>query len=352
MFVALVATILVVHVSPTFAASTKTTKGVSSAKPIKTASGGKVSAGSLTGTVSKTTLPAAHTPKSDLVGWELMAETEWPKARDAVRAAATNPSIRVHRSPDEFSPALSMQKGKSAFGAIAFLALGRRGDFIRVLMPLRPNGTVGWVKASDVTLDRLQYRIVIEVDRNMLTVEGNDGVIVSTTVALGTNNTPTPTGLFYVREIVPQANPKGGLGPVALGLSGLSEELRSFAGGFGRVAIHGTNAPGKLGGDVSHGCVRMDNPNITKLAKLLPLGTPVEILRTRTDQKSEAERLGSLWMDQTINPPANLAALPVVTATDATLPGAVPVAATVAPTSSTVPAQTSAAPTTTASTSG
>ncbi len=352
MFVALVATILVVHVSPTFAASTKTTKGVSSAKPIKTASGGKVSAGSLTGTVSKTTLPAAHTPKSDLVGWELMAETEWPKARDAVRAAATNPSIRVHRSPDEFSPALSMQKGKSAFGAIAFLALGRRGDFIRVLMPLRPNGTVGWVKASDVTLDRLQYRIVIEVDRNMLTVEGNDGVIVSTKVALGTNNTPTPTGLFYVREIVPQANPKGGLGPVALGLSGLSEELRSFAGGFGRVAIHGTNAPGKLGGDVSHGCVRMDNPNITKLAKLLPLGTPVEILRTRTDQKSEAERLGSLWMDQTINPPANLAALPVVTATDATLPGAVPVAATVAPTSSTVPAQTSAAPTTTASTSG
>ncbi len=282
-----------------------------------------------------------------------MAETEWPKARDAVRAAAINPSIRVHRSPDEFAPALSMQKGKSAFGAIAFLALGRRGDFIRVLMPLRPNGTVGWVKASDVTLDRMQYRIVIEVDRNMLTVEGNDGVIVSTKVALGTNNTPTPTGLFYVREIVPQANPNGGLGPVALGLSGLSEELRTFAGGFGRVAIHGTNAPGKLGGDVSHGCVRMDNPNITKLAKLLPLGTPVEILRTRSDQKSESDRLASVWIDQTIIAPANLASLPTMTVTDATLPGAVPVASTatttVAPTNSIVPVSTSiAAPTTTA----
>ena len=280
-----------------------------------------------------------------------MADTEWPKAQDAVRAAAINPSIRVHRSPDEFSPALSMQKGKSAFGAIAFLALGRRGDFVRVLLPLRPNGTVGWVKASDVTLDRLQYRIVIEVDRNMLTVEGNDGVIVSTKVALGTSNTPTPTGLFYVREIVPQANPNGGLGPVALGLSGLSEELRSFAGGFGRVAIHGTNAPGKLGGDVSHGCVRMDNPNITKLAKILPLGTPVEILRTRNDQKSEGERLASVWIDQTVVAPANLSSLPVVTATDATLPTAVPVTATVAPTSSTVPVSTSiAAPTTTAPT--
>lgn len=350
--VALVSPILVVHVSPSFAASSKTAKGAQVTKATNTASGTKVVGGSLTKVPTKTTLPAAHTPKSDLVGWELMADTEWPKARDAVRAGAINPSIRVHRSPDEFSPALSMQKGRSAFGAIAFLALGRRGDFIRVLMPLRPNGTVGWVKASDVTLDRLQYRIVIEVDRNMLTVEDNDGVIVSTKVALGTNNTPTPIGLFYVREIVPQANPNGGLGPVALGLSGLSEELRSFAGGFGRVAIHGTNAPGKLGGDVSHGCVRMDNPNITKLAKLLPLGTPVEILRTRSDQKSEAERLSSLWIDQTIIAPKNLSGLPVLTTTDATLPSAVPVAATVAPTSSTVPVSTSiAAPTTTAPTS-
>ena len=349
--VALVSAIFVIHVSPSFAASSKTAKAKGEIPKATNAAGNKVVGGSLMKGTTKTTLPAAHTPKSDLVGWELMADTEWPKARGAVRAAAVNPSIRVHRSPDEFSPALTMQKGRSAFGAIAFLALGRRGDFIRVLMPLRPNGTVGWVKASDVTLDRLQYRIVIEVDRNLLTVEDSDGVIVSTKVALGTNNTPTPTGLFYVREIVPQANPNGGLGPVALGLSGLSEELRSFAGGFGRVAIHGTNAPGKLGGDVSHGCVRMDNPNIAKLARLLPLGTPVEILRTRSDQKSDAERLGSLWIDQTIIAPGNLSGLPLLTTTDATLPAAVPVAATVAPTSSTVPVSTStAAPTTTTST--
>jgi lipoprotein-anchoring transpeptidase ErfK/SrfK len=28
---------------------------------------------------------------------------------------------------------------------------------------------------------------------------------------------------------------------------------------------------------VSHGCVRMDNVEITELAKILPLGTPVQI---------------------------------------------------------------------------
>ena len=332
--------------SPSFAA-TKTTKPRTPPKSLRAATN-NASSGSSTSRAPKTTLLAPRTPNDDLIGWGRLAETEWPKARDAVRAGAINSAIRVHQSPDAFSPALTMQKGKSAYGAIAFLALGRQGDFIRVLMPLRPNGTVGWVRASEVTLDRVGYRITIEVDTNTLTVDSSDGVVASAKVALGTNNTPTPTGLFYVREIVPQSNPNGGLGPVALGLSGLSEELRSFAGGFGRVAIHGTNAPGKLGGDVSHGCVRMDNPTILRLAKLLPLGTPVEIIRTRSDLKPDAGRLSSLWIDQTIVAPKDLAGLPVLATVDGTVPPIVGTAVTVpATTTSSVVGSSTTAPSTT-----
>jgi hypothetical protein len=242
-----------------------------------------------------TTLPPTRNPNNDLVGWDSLTETEWPKALDAFRAHSINPAIRVHQSPDAFSPAITMNKGKSAFGAIAFLALGRRGDYIRVLLPLRPNGSIGWVRASDVTLDRMPFRVLINESLNTLTVEGPDGVIVSAKVALGTNNTPTPTGLFYVKEIVPQSNPNGGLGPIALGLSGLSEELRNYSGGYGRVAIHGTNAPGKLGNDVSHGCIRMDNPTILRLAKLLPIGTPVEIIADTTSLVPDSARRTSAW---------------------------------------------------------
>jgi lipoprotein-anchoring transpeptidase ErfK/SrfK len=266
-------------------ATTKSTTKASSAK----------GSSSKTAVPAKTTLPPTRTPNKDLVGWETLTEAEWPKALDAVRAQSINSAIRVHQTPDAFSPAITMNKGTSAYGAIAFLALGKRDDYVRVLLPLRPNGSIGWVRASDVTLDRMPYRVVIDVKSNTLTVEGDEGIVVSTKVALGTNNTPTPTGLFYVKEIVPQANPNGGLGPIALGLSGLSEELRSFAGGYGRVAIHGTNAPGKLGGDVSHGCVRMDNPTILRLAKLLPLGTPVEIIADATSVVPDALRLSSSW---------------------------------------------------------
>ena len=62
----------------------------------------------------------------------------------------------------------------------------------------------------------------------------------------------------------------------AIGLSGHSNTLSEFNGGDGQIAIHGTDDEGTIGQDVSHGCVRVSNDIILKLAKL-PLGTPVVI---------------------------------------------------------------------------
>lgn len=251
-----------------------------------------------TPTVSTTKAPATRTAASDLNGWETINPSEWPQPTDAVRVTAIHPAIRVYRRPNLGSGAIRLDEKKSAYGQIVFLGLGRTGDFIRVLMPLRPNGSVGFVYAPDVRLDRVSYRVVVEVDRKLLTVETPNGVLLTATVATGTNNTPTPTGLFYVREIVPQANPKGPFGPIALGLSGLSTALRSFSGGYGRIALHGTNAPGTLGGDASFGCVRLDNATVVKLSRLLPLGTPVEIVETKSVLNRYTSRITSTWMER------------------------------------------------------
>jgi len=53
--------------------------------------------------------------------------------------------------------------------------------------------------------------------------------------------------------------------------------LMSFGGGPGQLAIHGTDDPAGIGHDVSHGCIRMSNAGITKLAGILPIGVPVEV---------------------------------------------------------------------------
>ena len=42
-------------------------------------------------------------------------------------------------------------------------------------------------------------------------------------------------------------------------------------------ALHGTNQPGLIPGRPSHGCVRVTNRSIRRLAHLMPIGTPVRI---------------------------------------------------------------------------
>ncbi|MDQ6781881.1 MAG: L,D-transpeptidase [Actinomycetota bacterium] len=89
--------------------------------------------------------------------------------------------------------------------------------------------------------------------------------------------TPTPTGLYYIRVLLQTTDPTSVYGPYAYGLSAHSDALAEFDGGDAEVGIHGNNDQSVLGRQVTHGCIRMDNAEITKLSQVLPLGTPVKI---------------------------------------------------------------------------
>ena len=65
-------------------------------------------------------------------------------------------------------------------------------------------------------------------------------------------------------------------GPLAFITSATSPTLTDWPGG-GIVGIHGTNQPGLIPGRISHGCVRLRNADILRLAKLMPVGTPLTI---------------------------------------------------------------------------
>jgi lipoprotein-anchoring transpeptidase ErfK/SrfK len=150
--------------------------------------------------------------------------------------------------------------------------------YIEVYLPVRPNGTTGWVKRADVTLAVNPYRIEVRLGEFNLKVFKDDTPIMDTTIAEASDNTPTPGGLYYTTELVKTPNPNGVYGPYAYGLSGFSEVLQTFNGGPGQLGLHGTNEPQKLGSKVSHGCIRMSNDDITTLAGILPLGVPVQII--------------------------------------------------------------------------
>ncbi len=158
------------------------------------------------------------------------------------------------------------------------LAFDQYQDWLHVYLPTRPNDATGWIKTSDVTVSQpLDYQIKVSLADRTLTLL-HDGVVeFEAPAAIGTDENPTPTGTFFYTDPLDLATQPGtAYGVFAIGLSGHSNTLSEFAGGDGQIAIHGTNDPSTIGESVSHGCVRVNNDVILKLAPL-PLGTPVVI---------------------------------------------------------------------------
>ena len=311
----------------------------------KSSASGSTSAKTPASTRLTTTLPPKPlSARTAVKNWESIIESDWPSLDGSITARAQARSIEVYRTPNDRTGVLAFIAGRSVAGPVHFLALGVSGDWVRVAIPLRPNGTVGWVRRSDVLLIENFYRVVIELSTNRMQVFEGAKKLFETSVASGTGGTPTPTGLFFLKELVPQ-NPGGSLGPYAFGLSGYSDVLTSFNGGEGVIGIHGTNAPGKLGTSVSHGCVRVDNANITTMAKNLPLGTPVEIVRSLSDAPTLTNRTTTAWAFGTGSsvPAANPAA--VVVEGNESNPSTTTTAATVPSSSTSSPTSTSTPPT-------
>jgi lipoprotein-anchoring transpeptidase ErfK/SrfK len=192
-------------------------------------------------------------------------------------ATAAVPKIEAFKSPDARRPFASFDHPSSYGTPRVFLVREDAGDWLRVLLPMRPNGTEGWIRTEDVVLASNPYRIDIDLSEFRLTATRDDREVVRAPAAIGTGGTPTPTGLFFTTILAKPSDPYSPYGRYAYGLSAYSEVLTTFAGGEGQVAIHGTNQPSLIGTQVSHGCIRVDNSTITKLARLIPLGTPVRI---------------------------------------------------------------------------
>jgi lipoprotein-anchoring transpeptidase ErfK/SrfK len=193
-------------------------------------------------------------------------------------------SVKVHDQADDASPSTEypnpwlLDDNPDHTVPQVFLVEERQPDWVRVLLPVRPNGTTGWIKSSDVRLTPNRYRIAVERGAHQITVYNGDKVVVQEPVAVGTDETPTPTGKYYLRVLLKAPDPNTVYGPYAYGLSAHSDVLTEFNGGDGEVGIHGNNDASVLGKSVTHGCVRMSNESITRLAGVLPLGTPVEIV--------------------------------------------------------------------------
>jgi len=148
--------------------------------------------------------------------------------------------------------------------------------WLQVRIPMRPNGRIGWVEASALGPAQV-VRTQLVLDRTHLTATLYRAKrrVWRSPIGIGKARTPTPAGRFWIREQIRSTDPGGAYGPLAFGTSAYSR-LSDWPGG-GVIGIHGTNQPSLIPGRPSHGCIRVPNKAIRRLARLMPIGTPVWI---------------------------------------------------------------------------
>jgi lipoprotein-anchoring transpeptidase ErfK/SrfK len=183
-----------------------------------------------------------------------------------------NPTSRVIKVLHDFRPDFRPQEILAVRRQ-----LGSDGNvWYRVSVPMRPNGTYGWIPADSVSLAPTAGQIVIHLGSRTIDLYWHRKHVYHARVAIGAPGRETPLGHYFVAaRFVPYHDPF--LGVFAVETSAYSK-LTEWPGG-GVVGIHGTSLPQLLGQAVSHGCVRVANSTAVKLKRYAPLGTPIWIKR-------------------------------------------------------------------------
>jgi hypothetical protein len=215
---------------------------------------------------------AAHAAAGDRVLSNERTESRWANVNDAR-------PIRSEPAPDAERVAKLRYQTEDGLPEV-YLALRARtvgqAEWVQVRVPGRPNGRTGWVEREALgPLHVVTTRFVVDRAKLRATLYKGGKRIWRSPIGVGAPGTPTPRGRFYIRQRLQNMGGNPLYGPWAFGTSAYSV-LSDWPGG-GVVGIHGTDQPGLLPGRVSHGCIRVPNARISRLARLMPIGTPVQI---------------------------------------------------------------------------
>jgi L,D-transpeptidase catalytic domain len=156
-----------------------------------------------------------------------------------------------------------------------YRVVGRRGDWLAVLAPERPNGRAGWIAAEHAVLGTVRWAIVVDRSARRLVLRRSGRVVRRMPVTVGAPSSPTPLGRFAVTDKL-WMEAGSVYGCCALALSG--SQTRGRLAGV-RLAIHGTRLPEPLGRAASNGCARATARDLKRLMRTVPRGTPVTVVR-------------------------------------------------------------------------
>lgn len=153
--------------------------------------------------------------------------------------------------------------------------LRKRGAWLRVVVPERPNGRPAWILAAATRPGATNVSLHVDRSARRLLVRRAGRVVRRVRVAVGRPGTETPTGRFAVTDKLRTKRADSPYGCCALALSGHQPKLLPGWPGGDRLAIHATPQPETVGQAASLGCLRAATRDLQALLQIVPLGAPV-----------------------------------------------------------------------------
>jgi lipoprotein-anchoring transpeptidase ErfK/SrfK len=152
--------------------------------------------------------------------------------------------------------------------------------WLQVRLAQRPNNSTAWILASDVSLARTPYAIVVNLNTKHLTLYNDGKAAFSAPVGIGVPADPTPTGHYFTALFASPPTPD--YGAFVMVTSAHSNTITDWShSGDAVVAIHGPLGSdaqiGTTGAAVSHGCIRLHEPDLVHLRQV-PAGSPIDIV--------------------------------------------------------------------------
>lgn len=194
----------------------------------------------------------------------------------------TPPDLRVQPASDPTVRAVAREAGVPGPGS--YIATDERNGFVQLELPYRQSLQAsgwhkplrGWVAVRTLTISTVPERVEVDIDAKRLHVTFVDGTTLTTLVAIGKPQTPTPRGRYQLLEIRRRTD-LAVFGPGEIRTSARSDVFSTYGPDNPYlIAIQGTNDPATIGKVATNGNLRVRN-NIWEQLAHLPSGTPVII---------------------------------------------------------------------------
>lgn len=155
-----------------------------------------------------------------------------------------------------------------------------------------PEDKPAFVKVTPAKAPRKRKWIVVSISERRLAVVEEKKVVKSYPIAVGAEESPSPTGKFRIVNKLTDPTyyspgtiiTPGPLNPLGSRWLGLDKE---------HYGIHGTNDPASIGRAASQGCIRMAQTDVEELFTLARIGDSVAIGNDPLEQLALIDEVGS-----------------------------------------------------------